>query len=59
MNLHPIGELKELTAKVFTKWVNLHLLQARMIVNNLFEELSEGQKFIRLVEILSDDSLVQ
>ena len=43
--------------KTFTKWINSVLLKANMRVEDLFTDLRDGEKLLRLLEILSGKKL--
>ncbi|XP_071454610.1 spectrin beta chain, non-erythrocytic 5 isoform X3 [Hetaerina americana] len=43
--------------KTFTKWMNSFLLKARMEVEDLFEDLADGRKLLKLLEIISGEKL--
>lgn len=41
--------------KTFTKWMNSFLQKARMEVEDLFVDLADGRKLLKLLEIISGD----
>ncbi|OQR66979.1 spectrin beta chain, partial [Tropilaelaps mercedesae] len=43
--------------KTFTKWMNSYLSRARMEVDDLFTDLSDGRKLLKLLEIISGERL--
>ncbi|XP_022655531.1 spectrin beta chain, non-erythrocytic 1-like isoform X3 [Varroa destructor] len=43
--------------KTFTKWMNSYLARARMEVDDLFTDLSDGRKLLKLLEIISGERL--
>jgi len=43
--------------KTFTKWMNSFLLKARMEVEDLFTDLADGKKLLKLLEIISGEKL--
>ncbi|XP_063234159.1 spectrin alpha chain, non-erythrocytic 1 isoform X2 [Bacillus rossius redtenbacheri] len=43
--------------KTFTKWMNSFLLKARMEVEDLFTDLADGRKLLKLLEIISGEKL--
>ena len=43
--------------KTFTKWMNSFLLKAKMEVDDLFTDLADGRKLLRLLEIISGEKL--
>ncbi|XP_044756004.1 spectrin alpha chain isoform X2 [Coccinella septempunctata] len=43
--------------KTFTKWMNCFLQKARMEVNDLFVDLGDGKKLLKLLEIISGEKL--
>ncbi|KAL3276987.1 hypothetical protein HHI36_012347 [Cryptolaemus montrouzieri] len=43
--------------KTFTKWMNCFLQKARMEVNDLFVDLADGKKLLKLLEIISGEKL--
>jgi len=48
---------QKMQIKSFTAWVNLHLKQAGMAVENLKTDFGDGIKLLRLVEIISEEEL--
>jgi Calponin homology (CH) domain len=44
--------------KTFTKWVNNHLRKAGGKINDLFQDLRDGQSLLTLLELLSNEKLV-
>ncbi|XP_065157650.1 spectrin beta chain isoform X3 [Atheta coriaria] len=45
--------------KTFTKWINSFLQKARMEVVDLFEDLADGKKLLKLLEIISGEKLAK
>ncbi|XP_012530663.2 spectrin alpha chain isoform X3 [Monomorium pharaonis] len=45
--------------KTFTKWINSFLLKARMEVDDLFTDLGDGKKLLKLLEIISGERLAK
>ncbi|CAL1674075.1 unnamed protein product [Lasius platythorax] len=45
--------------KTFTKWINSFLLKARMEVDDLFTDLADGKKLLKLLEIISGERLAK
>ncbi|XP_023313664.1 spectrin beta chain, non-erythrocytic 1 isoform X1 [Trichogramma pretiosum] len=45
--------------KTFTKWINSFLLKARMEVEDLFVDLADGKKLLKLLEIISGERLAK
>ncbi|XP_033210984.1 spectrin beta chain, non-erythrocytic 1 isoform X3 [Belonocnema kinseyi] len=45
--------------KTFTKWINSFLLKARMEVEDLFTDLGDGKKLLKLLEIISGERLAK
>ncbi|XP_039289552.1 LOW QUALITY PROTEIN: spectrin alpha chain, non-erythrocytic 1-like [Nilaparvata lugens] len=43
--------------KTFTKWMNSFLQKARMEVEDLFTDLTDGRKLLKLLEIISGEKL--
>ncbi|XP_059484234.1 spectrin beta chain, non-erythrocytic 2 isoform X2 [Neocloeon triangulifer] len=43
--------------KTFTKWINSFLSKARMEVEELFTDLSDGKRLLKLLEIISGERL--
>ncbi|XP_046688428.1 LOW QUALITY PROTEIN: spectrin beta chain-like [Homalodisca vitripennis] len=43
--------------KTFTKWMNSFLQKARMEVEDLFTDLADGRKLLKLLEIISGEKL--
>ncbi|KAE8749926.1 hypothetical protein FOCC_FOCC003396, partial [Frankliniella occidentalis] len=43
--------------KTFTKWMNSFLQKARMEVEDLFTDLADGKKLLKLLEIISGEKL--
>ncbi|XP_076359799.1 spectrin beta chain, non-erythrocytic 5 kst [Tachypleus tridentatus] len=43
--------------KTFTKWMNSFLQKARMEVEDLFTDLTDGKKLLKLLEIISGEKL--
>ncbi|XP_025833247.1 spectrin beta chain, non-erythrocytic 1 [Agrilus planipennis] len=43
--------------KTFTKWMNSFLTKARMEVEDLFVDLADGRKLLKLLEIISGEKL--
>ncbi|XP_073969406.1 spectrin beta chain, non-erythrocytic 5 kst isoform X2 [Rhodnius prolixus] len=43
--------------KTFTKWMNSFLQKARMEVDDLFTDLADGKKLLKLLEIISGEKL--
>ncbi|KAH6925476.1 hypothetical protein HPB50_005725 [Hyalomma asiaticum] len=43
--------------KTFTKWMNSFLQKARMEVDDLFVDLADGKKLLKLLEIISGEKL--
>ena len=41
--------------KTFTKWMNSFLQKAKMEVEDLFIDLGDGRKLLKLLEIISGD----
>ena len=41
--------------KTFTKWMNSFLQKARMEVEDLFVDLADGRKLLKLLEIISGE----
>ncbi|KAL1523144.1 hypothetical protein AB1Y20_018099 [Prymnesium parvum] len=48
---------ERMQVKTFTAWVNSHLKREGMEVQDLSKDFSDGVRLIKLVEIISDDSL--
>ena len=44
--------------KTFTKWMNSFLQKARMEVEDLFVDLADGRKLLKLLEIISGDLII-
>lgn len=47
----------ELQKKTFTKWINQHLSQRSMDVEDLYQDLSDGVRLINLLEIISEEQV--
>ncbi|XP_060523506.1 spectrin alpha chain, non-erythrocytic 1 isoform X2 [Cylas formicarius] len=45
--------------KTFTKWMNSFLQKARMEVEDLFQDLADGRKLLKLLEIISGEKLAK
>ncbi|XP_014213231.1 spectrin beta chain, non-erythrocytic 1 isoform X2 [Copidosoma floridanum] len=45
--------------KTFTKWINSFLLKARMELEDLFTDLADGKKLLKLLEIISGERLAK
>ncbi|XP_044739331.1 spectrin beta chain, non-erythrocytic 1 isoform X2 [Chrysoperla carnea] len=45
--------------KTFTKWMNSFLQKARMEVDDLFTDLADGKKLLKLLEIISGEKLAK
>nr|WIM01459.1 non-erythrocytic spectrin beta chain [Limnephilus lunatus] len=45
--------------KTFTKWMNSFLQKARMEVEDLFVDLADGRKLLKLLEIISGEKLAK
>ncbi|RZC41345.1 spectrin alpha chain, non-erythrocytic 1, partial [Asbolus verrucosus] len=45
--------------KTFTKWMNSFLQKARMEVDDLFVDLADGKKLLKLLEIISGEKLAK
>ncbi|XP_037904390.1 spectrin beta chain, non-erythrocytic 1 isoform X3 [Hermetia illucens] len=43
--------------KTFTKWMNSFLVKAKMEVDDLFVDLADGKKLLKLLEIISGEKL--
>ncbi|XP_063958759.1 spectrin beta chain, non-erythrocytic 5-like isoform X1 [Lytechinus pictus] len=43
--------------KTFTKWINSHLSKANLHIENLFEDLHDGKALMRLLEVISGESV--
>ncbi|XP_023308297.2 alpha-actinin-1-like [Lucilia cuprina] len=43
--------------KTFTKWMNSFLVKAKMEVEDLFTDLADGVKLLKLLEIISGEKL--
>ncbi|XP_023158632.1 spectrin beta chain, non-erythrocytic 1-like [Ceratitis capitata] len=43
--------------KTFTKWMNSFLIKAKMEVEDLFTDLADGIKLLKLLEIISSEKL--
>uniref|UniRef100_A0A1B0BD64 Calponin-homology (CH) domain-containing protein n=1 Tax=Glossina palpalis gambiensis TaxID=67801 RepID=A0A1B0BD64_9MUSC len=43
--------------KTFTKWMNSFLVKAKMEVEDLFTDLADGIKLLKLLEIISSEKL--
>ena len=43
--------------KTFTKWMNSFLQKAKMEVEDLFTDLADGRKLLKLLEIISGEKL--
>ncbi|XP_030854700.1 spectrin beta chain, non-erythrocytic 5 [Strongylocentrotus purpuratus] len=43
--------------KTFTKWINSHLAKANLHIQNLFEDLHDGKALMRLLEVISGESV--
>uniref|UniRef100_T1GKX3 Calponin-homology (CH) domain-containing protein n=1 Tax=Megaselia scalaris TaxID=36166 RepID=T1GKX3_MEGSC len=43
--------------KTFTKWMNSFLIKAKMEVEDLFTDLADGIKLLKLLEIISGEKL--
>ena len=43
--------------KAFTTWCNLHLKKANLELANLKTDFADGIKLIRLIEVISEESL--
>ncbi|GAB6026067.1 hypothetical protein CHUAL_012270 [Chamberlinius hualienensis] len=50
-------ERERIQKKTFTKWVNSFLQKARMEVDDLFKDLRDGKKLLKLLEIISGEKL--
>ena len=44
--------------KTFTKWVNSHLARVTCRVGDLYSALRDGRNLLRLLEVLSGETLV-
>ena len=44
--------------KTFTKWMNSFLQKAKMEVEDLFIDLGDGRKLLKLLEIISGDIFI-
>lgn len=44
--------------KTFTKWVNSHLARVTCRVGDLYSDLRDGRNLLRLLEVLSGETLV-
>ncbi|CDS37697.1 spectrin nuclear envelope protein [Echinococcus multilocularis] len=55
------GEQEYVQKKTFTNWMNTYLIKANppIKVNDLFEEIRDGVVLIRLLEILSRETLIR
>lgn len=47
----------ELQKKTFTKWINQHLSQRSMEIDDLYHDLSNGVKLINLLEIIAGEQV--
>lgn len=47
----------ELQKKTFTKWINQHLSQRSMEIDDLYHDLSDGVKLINLLEIIAGEQV--
>ncbi|XP_066150741.1 spectrin beta chain isoform X4 [Euwallacea fornicatus] len=45
--------------KTFTKWMNSFLQKARMEVDDLFVDLADGRKLLKLLEVISGEKLAK
>jgi prefoldin subunit 5 len=50
-------EYDNVQKKTFTKWVNTHLINAGMRVNDLYEDFRDGIRLITLLELLTKEKL--
>ncbi|XP_061385003.1 spectrin beta chain, non-erythrocytic 1 isoform X2 [Danaus plexippus] len=50
-------ERQHIQKKTFTKWVNSFLQKARMEVEDLFVDLADGRRLLKLLEIISGERL--
>ncbi|XP_055694009.1 spectrin alpha chain, non-erythrocytic 1 isoform X2 [Lutzomyia longipalpis] len=50
-------ERMHIQKKTFTKWMNSFLIKAKMEVNDLFVDLADGIKLLKLLEIISGEKL--
>ncbi|KAF5308651.1 hypothetical protein FQR65_LT06112 [Abscondita terminalis] len=52
-------ERMHIQKKTFTKWMNSFLQKARMEVEDLFVDLADGKKLLKLLEIISGEKLAK
>ncbi|KAK4883333.1 hypothetical protein RN001_006652 [Aquatica leii] len=52
-------ERMHIQKKTFTKWMNSFLQKARMEVEDLFTDLADGKKLLKLLEIISGEKLAK
>ncbi|KAG9510173.1 Spectrin beta chain, partial [Fragariocoptes setiger] len=50
-------ERESVQKKTFCKWVNSHLVRANLRISDLYTDLRDGKKLIKLLEILSGERL--
>lgn len=50
-------ERESVQKKTFCKWINSHLVRANTKINDLYTDLRDGKKLIKLLEILSGERL--
>lgn len=55
---HP-DEREVVQKKTFTKWVNSHLARASCRITDLYKDLRDGRMLIKLLEVLSGETLVK
>ena len=48
---------KRMQVKSFTTWVNLHVSKVGMEVKNLTKDFEDGIRLIKLIEVISEESL--
>ncbi|OAF68421.1 hypothetical protein A3Q56_03854, partial [Intoshia linei] len=48
---------KEQQRKTFTNWINSHLRKCSTQIEDIFDELKDGRKLIKLLEMLSKDKI--
>ena len=51
-------EREAVQKKTFTKWVNSHLARVTCRVGDLYSDLRDGRNLLRLLEVLSGETLV-
>lgn len=56
--LSPPDERDRVQKKTFTKWVNSHLARVTCRVGDLYSDLRDGRNLLRLLEVLSGETLV-